>query len=207
MRCHECLTLNMKQFLTIRWLSYHLLTLLKLPLLFHPFRFGHGTSFRPGAPFVIFLFATVSALLVYFPIFLIIGNMYNTGHFYPELLIVTGFGLAMSIFYRWITGEASCIVSYDLFKVTFVTYGFLERRLEHIPLGEVEGLGIFRTSHRGTKNHKICLIRKKGRPIMIYLTVFEKKAHRKLKELSQSMGLEMVKYPGGIKPVNDITYS
>jgi hypothetical protein len=191
--------------LSISWLFYHIVCLVEILLIFQPFHFRSTTTFRPGAPIAYFIFSLVCNLIIYLPIVGMVGTWINIGQFEPGFLIVTIFGLFFGGIFRSVTDNSIVLLSFDGFKMEFVTYGFYEKKIEQIPIDEIEGLTMIETSTYAYPNFKICLVLDDGRLILLYLTIFKKKAERKLNELTNLLRLKSLQNPGG-DPINDMNY-
>jgi hypothetical protein len=191
--------------LSISWLIYHIVCLVEILLIFQPLRFRSTTSFRSGAPIAYFIFSLVWNLIIYLPIVGMVGTWINIGQFEPGFLIVTIFGLFFGGIFRSVSDNSIVLLSFDGFKMEFVTYGFYEKMIEQIPIDEIEGLTMIETSTYAYPNFKICLVLDDGRLILLYLTIFKKKAERKLNELTNLLRLKSLPYSGG-NPINDMNY-
>ena len=181
--------------ITFRWINYHMTSFLKLILVFHPFRFNKGTFpiiLIPFGNWGTFIFSCVSALIIFLPIVIMIGNLINVQIFIPELLIVTAFGLIFGTIFRSIQDRSTGRVQIDRNKLVLELYGFWEKEVHVFSRNSWLGLVFFEEKFGSTKNFKICLQMKDGRQVMLVLTIFKRKGEKALKKYAQLLALNVV---------------
>jgi hypothetical protein len=84
----------------------------------------------PNGAFSTFLFASVSSLIIYFPIVLFIGNAINAGIWIPELFIVSAFGLVFVTVFRSIQGKFVSHIHIYRHELILTFYRFYEKEVE-----------------------------------------------------------------------------
>ena len=179
--------------LTSSWLKYHLFSFLNLILVFHPFRIKSERLpmvFTPNGAFHTFLFSIVTSLLIFFPIVLFIGNAINANMLIPELFIVSAFGLVFGTIFRSIQSRSACHIHIFRHELILTLFGFYKKEIEVFSKNKWEGLVLYKEKFRSTKNYKVCLQLDDGRQVMLILTIFAKKAQKRLNLLCRTLGLK-----------------
>jgi len=193
------------KYLSLSWLKYHLLTLLQLIIVFHPFRIKSNRLpivLIPYGAIPTFLFALVSSLLIYLPLVLFIGLAINANILAPELFIVSAFGLIFGTIFRSIQGKSISHIHVYRHELILTFFGFYEKEVEIIRRDKWEGLVLYKEKYRSTKNFKVCLQLDDGRQVMLELTIFGKRAKRKLYSLGKILKLKEIN-PQQMQIIND----
>lgn len=179
--------------LSLSWLKYHLTTLLRLIIIFQPFRIKSNRLpivLIPYGAIPTFLFALVSSLIILLPLVLFIANAINANILVPELFVVSAFGLIFGTIFRSMQGKSISHIRAYRHEMILTFFGFYKKEEEIFRRDKWEGLVLYKEKYRSTKNYKVCLQLDDGRQVMLELTIFRKRAERQLTSLCQILGLK-----------------
>ncbi len=198
----------MLKLLSLRWLGYHVTSLIEILFSFHPFRiftYKIPIIFRPGISAITFLFAFFCLLIILLPIVIVVATYFNIQQWAFAPLIATAFGVVFSIIFKNVTNGAIVKITYDGHRILFTTFGLFEKTVEPIPMTEVKGVSLYTDQTPRSKNYKICLLLTDHRTILLRVSKSKSRSKRRLEKVGTALNLSTVPYPKGTIPINDIS--
>ena len=196
--------------MSLRWIKYHFWVLWILLFQYHPFQFKNykiPAHFKPLPKIGTFIFVIVCQICIYLPVFLFVGTAINVGLFIPGVFIISIFGFAFSILFRYTLSDKATFINYDGKDVKYQVFGFYQLEEQIFKKDDLKSVVRLRHNFRGTNNHKVCLELQDGRLILLYLTIWKRKVMRKLEEISTLMNLPVNPHPTNGSPINDVNVS